>query len=239
MDLPHTNYSNIFTTQIDLEFSLVEGGKSLKITINHSKSPYMCIHLSMVWFLPRWIHWMAPLQTLPSLKRTWPLKMDGWNTTFLLRWPIFRCYVSFREGKEQKNLETNDVALKCSSQYTNANSQPYRGMLQLKLILETWKIPFQKPSVHPLKVNGFSKNHTGWSQRRSSQMPHPHVWHICCAVTELESPHGKQDNAANLSFCFLIFIILIVLILGLIEEFYLEYKLYASKILELTIDPKP
>ncbi len=25
-------------------------------------------------------------------------KMDGWNTTFLLGRPIFRCYVSFREG---------------------------------------------------------------------------------------------------------------------------------------------
>ena len=25
--------------------------------------------------------------------------MDGWNTTFLLRRPIFRCYVSFREGR--------------------------------------------------------------------------------------------------------------------------------------------
>ena len=25
--------------------------------------------------------------------------MDGWETTFLLGWPIFRCYVSFREGK--------------------------------------------------------------------------------------------------------------------------------------------
>ena len=27
-----------------------------------------------------------------------PLKMDGWNTTFLLGWPIFRGYVSFSEG---------------------------------------------------------------------------------------------------------------------------------------------
>ena len=27
-----------------------------------------------------------------------PLKMDGWNTTFLLGRPIFRGYVSFREG---------------------------------------------------------------------------------------------------------------------------------------------
>ena len=25
--------------------------------------------------------------------------MDGWNTSFLLGWPIFRGYVSFREGR--------------------------------------------------------------------------------------------------------------------------------------------
>ena len=36
-------------------------------------------------------------EQLPSLKLTWPLKMDGWNTTFLLGRPIFRGYVSFRE----------------------------------------------------------------------------------------------------------------------------------------------
>ena len=29
------------------------------------------------------------------------LKMDGWNTRFLLGRPIFRCYVSFREGSLQ------------------------------------------------------------------------------------------------------------------------------------------
>ena len=34
---------------------------------------------------------------LPSLKLTWHLKMDGWNTSFLLGWPIFRGYVGFRE----------------------------------------------------------------------------------------------------------------------------------------------
>ena len=28
---------------------------------------------------------------LPSLKLTWHLKMDGWNSRFLLGWPIFRC----------------------------------------------------------------------------------------------------------------------------------------------------
>ena len=35
---------------------------------------------------------------LPSLKLTCHLKMDGWNTSFLLGWPIFKGYVSFREG---------------------------------------------------------------------------------------------------------------------------------------------
>ena len=42
-------------------------------------------------------------RTLPSLKLTWHLKMDGWKTSFLLGWPIFRCYVSFREGTYKKN----------------------------------------------------------------------------------------------------------------------------------------
>ena len=41
--------------------------------------------------------------SIPSLKLTWHLKMDGWNTSFLLGWPIFRCYVSFRECIYQGN----------------------------------------------------------------------------------------------------------------------------------------
>ena len=42
------------------------------------------------------------IHSLHSLKRTWPLKMDGWNTSFLLGWPIFRVYVSFRECKTNR-----------------------------------------------------------------------------------------------------------------------------------------
>ena len=38
-----------------------------------------------------------PKPWLPSLKLTSHLKMDGWKTTFLLGWPMFRCYVSLRE----------------------------------------------------------------------------------------------------------------------------------------------
>ena len=38
------------------------------------------------------------IQLIPSQKLTCShLKMDGWNTSFLLGWPIFRCRVSFRE----------------------------------------------------------------------------------------------------------------------------------------------
>ena len=41
------------------------------------------------------------LRWMPSLKLTnsLHLKMDGWNTSFLLGWPIFSGYVSFRECK--------------------------------------------------------------------------------------------------------------------------------------------
>ena len=35
---------------------------------------------------------------VPSLKLTWHLKMDGWNTSFLLGWTIFSGYVKLREG---------------------------------------------------------------------------------------------------------------------------------------------
>ena len=35
--------------------------------------------------------------TLPETNSS-PLKMDGWNTSFLLGWPMFRGYVSFRQG---------------------------------------------------------------------------------------------------------------------------------------------
>ena len=35
---------------------------------------------------------------IPSLKPTWHLKTEGWNTRFLLGWPIFRGYLSFWEG---------------------------------------------------------------------------------------------------------------------------------------------
>ena len=38
-----------------------------------------------------------PCFTLPKTNSS-PLKMDGWKTTFLLGRPIFRGYVSFREG---------------------------------------------------------------------------------------------------------------------------------------------
>ena len=51
-------------------------------------------------FFP-WILWAArnSRKRLSSLKtNSSHLKMDGWNTSFLVGWPIFRCYVSFREG---------------------------------------------------------------------------------------------------------------------------------------------
>ena len=41
--------------------------------------------------------------TLPETNSS-PLKMDGWNTTFLLGRLIFRGYVSFMEGRFLKDF---------------------------------------------------------------------------------------------------------------------------------------
>ena len=46
-------------------------------------------------------HWKEILTTktvVHSLKLTYPLKNGGWEPTFLLGRPIFKGYVSFREG---------------------------------------------------------------------------------------------------------------------------------------------
>ena len=48
--------------------------------------------------------------TLPETNGS-PLKMNGWNATFLLGRPIFRGYVSFREGKSLQ------IILCCSISY--------------------------------------------------------------------------------------------------------------------------
>ena len=60
--------------------------------------------LHMLWFTLLTNHLLI---LLPSLILTWHLKMDGWNISFLLGWPIFRCYVSVykSKGPSPKELE--------------------------------------------------------------------------------------------------------------------------------------
>ena len=43
-------------------------------------------------------HDSSPNEDVPSLKLTYPLKIDPWKRRFLLETTIFRGYVSFREG---------------------------------------------------------------------------------------------------------------------------------------------
>ena len=56
--------------------------------------PGMDPHQGGTW---EWMDAFKDLYTLPETNSL-PLKMDGRKTSFLLGWPIFRCYVSFREG---------------------------------------------------------------------------------------------------------------------------------------------
>ena len=60
------------------------------------------------WFLWKLIN---PYSKLPSLKLTWPLKINGWKMNLLLGRPIFRGYVSFREGNSERcfQIETTNT----------------------------------------------------------------------------------------------------------------------------------
>ena len=64
----------------------------------------------------------AKLSTLPKTNSS-PLKMDGWKTTFLLGRPIFRGYVSFREGPSIHGHSLADILLKEREQ----KAHPTRG----------------------------------------------------------------------------------------------------------------
>ena len=45
-----------------------------------------------------YIYILHHITLLETLTASLHLKMDGWNTCFLLGWPIFRGYLSCREG---------------------------------------------------------------------------------------------------------------------------------------------
>ena len=52
-----------------------------------------------------------PMISVPSLKLTWHLKMDGWNPSFLLEpRPIFRCKtLNFRGAPARSRIEANGI----------------------------------------------------------------------------------------------------------------------------------
>ena len=52
---------------------------------------------------------------LPSVKLPYHLKMDGWSTSFLLGWPIFRCHVCFWEcnSSELPSCKFNSEKVYC------------------------------------------------------------------------------------------------------------------------------
>ena len=94
--------SRIPTFQNRLYFTSVCHKKDRTITsVNESQGK----HLRRIWRLTGWSvksevfkGFQSFSKEIPSLKLTWPLKIDPWKRRFLLETTIFRCYVSFREG---------------------------------------------------------------------------------------------------------------------------------------------
>ena len=95
--------------------------------------------LYMLWFTLLTNHLLI---LLPSLILTWHLKMDGWNISFLLGWPIFRCYVSVYKSKgpspkELERIHCFSVDKKPPGQPANprSNKNAFRRENTLLLIL--------------------------------------------------------------------------------------------------------
>ncbi len=77
---------------------------------------------------------------VPSLKLTFShLKMDGWNTSFLLGWPIFRGYVSFRE---------------CTASHSEIWGTIF-GHIFIFRLKNAWRSPWQKHVAKEAKVDYF------------------------------------------------------------------------------------
>jgi len=79
--------------------------------------------LQPIWNIQKWV---------PSLKLTYPLEIGGWETTFLLGMPIFRGYVSFREGR-------NCIVFKSPTYYIyiyTLNNQGFNSLLNWKVVVK-------------------------------------------------------------------------------------------------------
>ena len=89
----------------------------------HRPCFFLHIHIfkcddSYLLYLP--IHWylqLRPNDCIPSREPTEHLKLDGWNTSFLLERPIFRGYLSSRLGTSLLLIPLNKHDLLCCSPF--------------------------------------------------------------------------------------------------------------------------
>ena len=90
--------------------------------------------------------------------------MDGWNTSFLLGWPILRCYVSFREGILWSTLtKTSRLAQRDWMDRFDTQLHPFCGECELLIyFISTKSIDF----VNPLEMERFASS----SESNSSLM---------------------------------------------------------------------
>ena len=85
-----------------------------------------------------------------------PLKMDGWNTSFLLGRPIFRGYVSFREGN---NHVCRFLKNPLSSMTFERKVCSYWAMVVFFSLPPNWKILHPGKLTCPLKRDYFNRKY--------------------------------------------------------------------------------
>ena len=69
---------------------------------------------------------LAMQKSIPSLKLPSPPKIGGWEITLFLGRPIFRCYVSFREGRSRNNIGSSPyIHTRFDAASDHCISEPY------------------------------------------------------------------------------------------------------------------
>ncbi len=129
--------------------------------------------------------------------------MDGWKTTFLLGWPIFSGYVSFREGKQQQKGFPNSSL--SNNPVETLNQQGERSLLksyQKKQLLQNFepRLILKCNSVNPRFSN------YNWPQLCWISWSYPN-WTISLihwtlvAKRRLQTSRAKHNRLFSPPFC--------------------------------------
>ena len=127
---------------------------------------------------------------LPSIKPTWPLKMDGWETTFPLGWFIFRCELKFQGG--YGGCSRTNPSLTATVQSKWSTHVEVHQEICCHAWRRKWPTLVCKQNI-PTMTNGDSWRGQAWKQMMRQ------IYANICLEPQLDLyfPRSKQGRSSN------------------------------------------